>query len=962
MPRLGLIKVGFFLIDVIIAVAALAILSDFFLIATQTFIVERMQGMQISLPSGNSRGSEFEAAFPQFIKGLSEKGELPDRRTVQINMGETSASIDFSFVIEEDHPLAGPILDGINPDFRREFVSAVFGDLVFSNALLQERTFQSPSIDIDTKSKRLTVHFPVMRIIEKNTEILFVTNAEPGEAGNQAVTLILNYEGRKLIRVSPFPAESAKGMIQIDVEPSEIPYLIEVETEILDTTASPTLAEFTSRQTLLQTLGDPKRLPFLTSLLESILEALPLLFFVGIVWTWKGEIPACLRLLLEVMLALLAFHFVFYLVNVIKDLVYQAYGAFPTLARFQADVYNPLYQAFRLLPPVNTEPLGFLSVGTAMMSILIPALLIRRSQKWDGLKGGQVSVTAPFQPGNPSAPGDKFLSRLLKGWSIFTYSVIVVLIAFPLVYYFYFRSANDFLHTGSDAIARHLLLASFLVGVLGTALMALFRGLYHRLDGKPVPAGTVPLAFWVIFLGNLIWSFSFGLEMSVQRDVSVQAGWGWLVYATLLGAALVFALLHLVYALARQAKLVPQMNTGTSILLGVLAILSAIPMRLLFSSSAPAATYYEVLNLASELDNLIKFIFLAGLTWFFHEKGKDELALSPLTIAIGLIAGVTVFYPSVAHWLFIPLTFILGYAFLRRYLRTAGDWHKLQPLHTRVFKERKNFLEEMVQLNAGERAYQALYKSLSAKMSSEALAYSKFKKQLEARRKELDDSQDKARVGGKEIKDVALAFGPQPTAWENGVHGAFWAALFSLPWISVWIYNFMIGEAIFSAYPLWSFLVELLNLLIRWLGIGFFFGYFYPFLQGKNGLHKGIWLWLVIVIPALPLALVNNNTVTDWQGFLFWVLQVFIHCMLLGLIAFDYMTLRQGYRDWQMLFELHGIPSVGVSVSTILIAVGTAVTTLFQAQTQEIITTALSFILPNADTIASAGEVLSKGP
>jgi hypothetical protein len=430
----------------------------------------------------------------------------------------------------------------------------------------------------------------------------------------------------------------------------------------------------------------------------------------------------------------------------------------------------------------------------------------------------------------------------------------------------------------------------------------------------------------------------------------------------MLGAALVFALLQLVYALARQAGLVPEMNKKTYGMLVVLAILSAIPMRLLFSSSAPAATYYEVLNLASELDNLIKFIFLAGLTWFFYEEGKGDLALSPLTLAIGLIAGATVFYPSVAHWLFVPLTFILGYAFLSRYLRPAEDWDKLQPLHKRVFKERISFLEEIVQLNAGERAYQDLHKSLSAKMSSEALAYSKFKKQLEARRKELDENHEKARVGGKSIKDVALAFGPQPTAWENGIHGAFWAALFSLPWISIWIYNFMIGQAIFSAYPLWSFFVELLNLLIRWLGIGFFFGYFYPFLQGKNGLQKGIWLWLVIVIPALPLALVNNSTVTDWQGFLFWVLQVFIHCMLLGLIAFDYMTLRQGYRDWQMLFELHGIPSVGVSISTILIAAGTAITTLFQEQTQEIITTALSFILPHADTIANAGDLINHIP
>ena len=63
------------------------------------------------------------------------------------------------------------------------------------------------------------------------------------------------------------------------------------------------------------------------------------------------------------------------------------------------------------------------------------------------------------------------------------------------------------------------------------------------------------------------------------------------------------------------------------------------------------------------------------------------------------------------------------------------------------------------------------------------------------------------------------------------------------------------------------------------------------------------------------------------------------------------MTLRQGYRDWQMLFELHGIPSVGVSISTILIAAGTAITTLFQSQTQEVLKAALTFIIPNVDKL-----------
>lgn len=272
-------------------------------------------------------------------------------------------------------------------------------------------------------------------------------------------------------------------------------------------------------------------------------------------------------------------------------------------------------------------------------------------------------------------------------------------------------------------------------------------------------------------------------------------------------------------------------------------------------------------------------------------------------------------------------------------------------MESRVFGERLNLLEQIVYLNTGERGYQELYKTLSAKLGKNEISYTKFLEEMNARRKELDENNEVAKVCGKPVKDVALTFGPKQTAWENGRHGAFWALLFSLPWMAIWLFNFMTGRAATTSYPLWAFLTDLLTLLISWVGIGFLFGYFYPFLRGKDGLQKGFWLWFLIVLPALPLALINNSSPTSWQGFLFWILQVFIHCMLLGLIAFDYMTLRQGYRDWQMLFELHGIPSVGVSVSTILIAAGTAITTLFQSQAQEMVKAALTFIIPSASQL-----------
>ena len=131
---------------------------------------------------------------------------------------------------------------------------------------------------------------------------------------------------------------------------------------------------------------------------------------------------------------------------------------------------------------------------------------------------------------------------------------------------------------------------------------------------------------------------------------------------------------------------------------------------------------------------------------------------------------------------------------------------------------------------------------------------------------------------------------------------------------------------------------------------GFVFGYFYPYLRGKNGLEKGWGLFLITVLPALPLMIIFSTTPADWQARLFWVLQVFTQCTLLGLVAFDYTTLRQGRLDWDMLFEVHGMTGVGVSVSSIVVAVGAAITTLLTSQATSIVSLALKFILPQVPT------------
>jgi len=194
-------------------------------------------------------------------------------------------------------------------------------------------------------------------------------------------------------------------------------------------------------------------------------------------------------------------------------------------------------------------------------------------------------------------------------------------------------------------------------------------------------------------------------------------------------------------------------------------------------------------------------------------------------------------------------------------------------------------------------------------------------------------------------------YGPHSSSWDNAVHGAKWGAILSIPWLGIGFKEFLSGSMPVQSYPLWGLFISVIILLVRWIGTGFVFGYFFPYIRGKDGLQKAFAFFLLIVLPALPLAAIYNTTSSDWRGTLFWTLQVFIHCMLLGLVAFDYLSIKTTRRDWQMLFEVHGIPSVGLSLSTILAAIGAAIVTIVQSQGTTFVSAALQFILPQISTL-----------
>ena len=234
---------------------------------------------------------------------------------------------------------------------------------------------------------------------------------------------------------------------------------------------------------------------------------------------------------------------------------------------------------------------------------------------------------------------------------------------------------------------------------------------------------------------------------------------------------------------------------------------------------------------------------------------------------------------------------------------------------------------------------------------SESLADGKitpgeFDRQLQKRRAQLD----KLRIGSTTVeekyRDFALSFGPFDSAWKNALHGAIWATIFALPWLALYVRDFLGGLFFSHNYPLLDFVSDSLYVFSHWIGLGFFFGYFYPYFRGRTGVQKGLGLFGVVFLATLPLASIYRTSLSNWQPILLWSLQIFIECLLLGFIAFDYWTLRIGRRGWQMLFEIQGLTLIGISVSSILAAISAAIITLLSTQATNLVGATLQLLVP----------------
>jgi hypothetical protein len=834
-------------------------------------------------------------------------------RSVKIKIRPSQVDLDLSLSLPINSQCAETFLGGFleGADAKASFIRAAFGEVTFAGDPPRTAEIGSPFFLKRRQSGFLTVRFQVHRrdVTYPNISLARNTNSSP-----LVDRIEIRWEGVRIYGISPFPSVLRQNRALISAaSPSSIARFY-VRAEPLDSSTSGVIRD--SSREFLQRLGRSLRLSILSRFLHALAIASPLLMFLYFA-SREPHQPRFASRLSAGTKAIVSFHLL---------LVFFASLAFLWWEDWWEACTKTLSQTFYRVV--------FLSNWTS----LLPAGLVGwlRSLSPDHLgEGLQIISFVAFGLIIPPIVRHQLgqnntVSIRRRRWFPLG-SILLSLVAIGL-------AVLIFLKVGAKSpLWAYLLPAGVLVFFV---LWFLFSSFYRLVAASPPHPSLAPMASLSVLAA--VAAIQIPFKATIETIL-------WLLVSLAFGYVLIQLLLEIIWYLVGDLPIFAKARAnirkpGWRLLI----LLLALPLTRLVFVSAPWADESTILSFGLILDPFLTLLWLLGVGHLLYEQGKKSLEINRFSRMAGLLGISIVLFNTSTRWLYLPVTFLIGWLGLNFVLvRPATTWNDLKPLMEPILRTRARLIAAILRVNTAERGYRGFRQKQIEKLSKGDLEFSTYDKEVQAKAEELTELRKKAAVGPLPAQDVALLFGPYPTAWENGVYGARCALMFASPWIVLGVAELLRGARPQNFYPLWPMAYDVIFTLLKWTVFGFLLGYFFPYIRGKSGLGKGLFVFLASTLPVLPMAAIYNSSWASWQPMLFWFLQTFIHCMLLGLFAFDYAILKQARnRDWRLLFEVHGFPLVGASISSILIALGTAITTLLTSQLSGLAGLALRFALP----------------
>jgi hypothetical protein len=355
--------------------------------------------------------------------------------------------------------------------------------------------------------------------------------------------------------------------------------------------------------------------------------------------------------------------------------------------------------------------------------------------------------------------------------------------------------------------------------------------------------------------------------------------------------------------------------------------------------------YWPLWSLAWELKDLFFLVLMWFVASFLHQASAehDWLKLPDSARNSGVLLALFLFYSPTTRWNFIPVSFITGFLLLEFWLlpKKQFDRSHLSEIKSRL----KRLIKGVIALNDSEWALKTLKSELLTKLGKGEIQPQQYSEKLHVQLDAVNACREKLMIHHRFATDDVLALGPGKSAWDNGCQVAYYSIVFAIPWTILYLRDIVHAPATAESYLLLDLLNNIVYFLLAWLSYGFIFGYFYPQIRGKNGLRKGLAMFLTIVVPGLVwTALARPLDTANWASFGFWTLQIFVHMMLLGMITGDFFMMRSHGFRWGQLWEVHRLTFLSAWASSVILAIAAAATTLIASGATHILTSALKYV------------------
>ena len=197
----------------------------------------------------------------------------------------------------------------------------------------------------------------------------------------------------------------------------------------------------------------------------------------------------------------------------------------------------------------------------------------------------------------------------------------------------------------------------------------------------------------------------------------------------------------------------------------------------------------------------------------------------------GIAPRLTAFYSSTSIGFYFPIPLILGYMLIRWFLLVRS----IDPPPPDGTRARWNSIaESALNLHRLERTAAIVLKGLEKQLAKGEITWSAYQKRMEPLTRKLNSERQDSLIDGRPPDPLLFSNGATTSAWDNGRTGAIYGLFLALPWILLSLRD-VLNSHVGESYVLLSFLSSALMIVVRWTLYGFFFGYFYAYIRGKNG-------------------------------------------------------------------------------------------------------------------------------